>query len=295
MRLIAVIIIFILPLFSYGQTIDIKDGTLYAEDKIYCDYTESGGKSEPIFLPLDRSIPKTEHYQEVSGEQFTDVILGNQHSPYIKITAMVGASHTTNTFVYYYNITFATGDDIRLTYSPTLKDFLIKDIIRSRLIQTGFLNNNNVRKLLSKWEKKPSYLSEKILASDYPVIVRYNLPANENSTKNAQLNISITDNSIYYDNVLFATYSKDESIQIGAWHSFDKRHIEKLNSVYQITDTTNNIIGTVKINAAKPLVYILPAGAREPLWVLTTDRDVPTIIKSATKALIVYNEQYVSK
>lgn len=292
MRFLLVLGMLLFPLSSlYAQNIEIKGDKLFVNGIEYCKYTENGTCKNNMMIPAGADIIGKRYHPEASGDSFKDISLGDKNSPFVSITAMVAASANMYSLTYYYHIVFATGDIMRLVYNSSIKKFLLQDIINYHLIEDGFLNQRNVKHLISKWQKKPYYMHDSFFRNTYDVVTRYNDVKTKHRQNDKELNITVINDSIFLDAIKIATFEKDNSLPVtGAFHGGNK-----LNPLYRIKNTSGIHMGYVKIYAGESMICVEPAGAKKPLWILTTDREISTIIKSSVKALIVYNEKYAKK
>lgn len=278
---LVILLLSLLPIVAYSQVADMKDGKVYKGDKVYCFYKETGKRISTMEIPTNISNPLS--FPEASNDEFKDYEFGGEYQPYITAKAKLLASAKEVFMVYYYTISFQGLDrELNIRYHPLLIRTLAQDIVKYDVVQNGFFNEKNAQQLIDKWEMKTTLLSKDVLqrgiASDY------NSATGRAKQQPATINIKVEGDKIYRDNELFAVYTLDKHISGGSvWGS------SKGSNLYKIDDPNGNLLAWVSVPLLRSSFFLLPAGEKESLSVVTTDRDEQKIIASATKVLIVHS------
>lgn len=275
-----ILLLSLCPIVAYGQVADMKDGKVYKGDKVYCFYKETGKRIRTLEIPTNISNPIS--FPEANGDEFKDYEFGGEYQPFIKAKAKLLASAKEVFMVYYYSISFqGLGKELNIRYHPLLIRTLGQDIVKYDVVQNGFFNEKNAQKLADKWEMKTTLLGKDVLQQG--VASNYNSATGEAKQQPSTINIKVEGDKIYRDNNLFAVYSLDKHLSGGnVWGS------SKGNNLYKIDDPNGNLLAWVSVPVLRSSFFLLPAGEKESLSVVTTDRDEQKIIANAAKVLIVH-------
>lgn len=283
MRLFMGIILLLAPVVAFSQTASMKDGKVYSGDKAYCYYKESGKRISTMTLETPNNILTPLSYPEACGDEFKDYSFGGEYQQFIKAKARVLASAHEPYLVYHYNITIeGIKRELNIRYHSLLIRTLAQDIVKYDVVQNGFLNEKNAQKLLDKWEGKKNILTRQQLQRS--IVSNYNSSTGKDRERTASINIRIEGDRIYKDEHLFGQYYLDK--HLGAGNLLGSA---KDRNCYKIEDTNGNLLGWAIVPMLRSSFFLLPAGEKESLAVVTTDRDEQKIIASAVKVLIVHN------
>lgn len=283
MRLFTCIILFFTPFIACCQTASMKDGKVYSGDKIYYHYKESGKRISTMTLETPNNILTPLSYPEACGDEFKDYAFGGEYQSFIKAKARVMASAHEPYLVYHYNITIeGINRELNIRYHSLLIRMLAQDIVKYDVVQNGFLNEKNAQKLLDKWEGKSNVLARQQL--ERGIVSNYNSSTGKEREHAASINIRIEGDRIYKDEQLFGQYYLDK--HMGTGNLFGSA---KDKNCYKIEDPNGNLLGWAIVPMLRSSFFLLPAGEKESLAVVTTDRDEQKIITSAVKVLIVHN------
>ncbi|HEY9177145.1 MAG TPA: hypothetical protein VIN07_05620 [Flavipsychrobacter sp.] len=282
MRLFTGIILLLLPAIAFSQAASMKDGKVYNGDKVYCYYKESGKRISTMMLEAT-DIMNPLLYPEANNDPFKDYAFGGEYQHFITAKAKILASPKEAFMVYYYSITIAgIPRELNIRYHPLLMRTLAQDIVKYDVVQNGFLNEKHAHKLLDKWEEKSSKLSRQQLTQG--IASNYNSTTGKERERPSTINIKIEGDRIYKDDSLFAIYELDKHLGGGnTWGS------KKGSNLYKISTPGGYLLGWVSVPILRSSFFLLPAGEKESLAVVTTDRDEQKIITSAVKVLIVHN------
>lgn len=282
MRLLICIILLYTPFIACCQTASMKDGKVYSGDKIYCYYKESGKRISTMTLE-SADIMNPLAYPEANNDAFKDYAFGGEYRQFITAKAKVLASPKEAFMVYYYSIIIeGIQRELNVRYHPLLIRTLAQDIVKYNVVQNGFLNEKNAQKLLDKWENKGNLLSRQQLTKG--IANNYNSATGKDRERPATINIRIEGDKIYHDDNLYAVYELDK--HLGGGNTWGSR---KGSNLYKISSPESTLLGWVSVPILRSSFFLLPAGEKESLAVVTTDRDEQKIITSAVKVLIVHN------
>lgn len=270
-----------LPIVAYSQVAEMKDGKVYKGDKVYCFYKETGKRISTLEIPTNVSNPLS--FPEASNDEFRDYEFGGEYQPYITAKAKLLASAKEAFMVYYYSISFQGLDRVlNVRYHPLLIRTLAQDIAKYDVVQNGFFNEKNAQKLVDKWAMKTTLLDKDVLQQG--VASDYNSATGKAKQQPSTINIKVEGDKIYRDNNLFAVYTLDKHLTGGGvWGS------SKGSNLYKIDDPNGNLLAWVSVPVLRSTFFLLPAGEKESLSVVTTDRDEQKIIANAAKVLIVHS------
>lgn len=283
MRLLICIILLYTPVFAYCQTASMKDGKVYSGDKVYCYYKESGKRISTMTLENTGDIMNQLAYPEANNDPFKDYSFGGEYQQFIKAKARILASAKEAFMVYYYSITIeGIQKELNVRYHPLLIRTLAQDIVKYDVVQNGFLNEKNAQKLLEKWENKGNLLGKPQL--ERGIVSNYNSSTGKDRERRSTINVRIEGDRIYKDDQLFGQYYLDKHLGGG-----NLLGSAKDRNCYKIEDTNGRLLGWAIVPMLRSSFFLLPAGEKESLAVVTTDRDEQKIITSAVKVLIVHN------
>lgn len=282
MRLFIGILLLLAPAVACCQTASMKEGKVYNGDKVYCHYKESGKRISTMPLETPGSVAAPLSHPEACDDAFKDYSFGGEYQSHITAKAKVLASAHEAYLVYYYSLRFESIDrELNLRYHPLLIRSLAQDIVKYNVIQNGFLNEKNLQKLVEKWENKSNLLNRKEL--EQGIVSNYNSTTGKDRERPSSIDIRIEGDRIYKDNSLFAVYELDKHLGTGATLGSNKG-----NNLYKIATPDGNLMAWVSVPVLRSSFFLLPAGEKESLAVVTTDRDEQKIIASAVKVLIVH-------
>lgn len=270
-----------LPIVAYSQVAEMKVGKVYKSDKVYCFYKETGKRISTLEIPTNISNPLS--FPEASNDEFKDYEFGGEYQPFITAKAKLLASAKEVFMVYYYNISFQGLDrELNIRYHPLLIRTLAQDIVKYDVVQNGFFNEKNAQQLVDKWEMKTTLLGKNVLQMG--VASDYNSATGKPKQQPSTINIKVEGDKIYRDNNLYAVYTLDKHLAGGGvWGS------SKGSNLYKIDDPNGNLLAWVSVPVLRSSFFLLPAGEKESLSVVTTDRDEQKIIANAAKVLIVHS------
>lgn len=278
---VLLLIYLLLPLAVPGQTAVMKNGKVYSNDKVYCYYKESGKRISTMTLESPNILDQLS-YPEACGDEFKDYSFGGEYQQFIIARAKVLASAQEAFLVYYYNINIeGINRELNIRYHPLLIRSLAQDIVAYDVIQNGFLNEKSAQRLADKWGNKTNLIKQELLQQG--IVKNYNSATGQERQQQATINIRIEGDKIYKDDSLFALYELDKHLGTGnTWGS------KKGHNLYKIATPDGTLLGWVSVPILRSSFFLLPAGEKESLAVVTTDRDEQKIIASATKVLIVH-------
>lgn len=283
MRLLTCIILLLAHYVAFCQTASMKDGKVYSDDKIYCYYKESGKRISTMTLESGGDIMNPLSYPEANNDSFKDYAFGGEYKQFIMAKAKVLASAKEAFMVYYYTLSIdGMQRELNIRYHPLLIRTLAQDIVKYDVVQNGFLNEKNAQKLLDQWEDKSNILTRHKL--ERGIISNYNSSKGKGRERPSSINIRIEGARIYKDDSLYAVYELDK--HLGSGNTWGSR---KGSNLYKISSPGGNLLGWVSVPILRSSFFLLPAGEKESLAVVTTDRDEQKIIASAVKVLIVHN------
>lgn len=282
MRLFMGIILLLAPAITYSQTASMKDGKVYSGEQVYCHYKESGKRISTMTLETPGGIAAPLSHPESCGDEFKDYAFGGEYQHFIHAKAKVLASSKEAYLVYYYSISIAgMQQELNIRYHPLLIRTLAQDIVKYDVVQNGFLNERNAQKLMDKWEGKSTVLTRQQL--ERGIVSNYNSTTGKERERPSSINIRIEGDRIYKEDRLFAVYELDKHLSTGnTWGS------RKGSNLYKIVTPDGNLLAWVSVPILRSSFFLLPAGEKESLAVVTTDRDEQKIITSAVKVLIVH-------
>ncbi len=282
MHLFTCIFFLLAPAIACCQTPSMKEGKVYSGDKVYCYYQESGKRISTMNLETPGSIAAPLSHPESCGDEFKDYVFGAEYQHFIHAKAKVLASSKEAYLVYYYSISIAGMQlELNIRYHPLLIRTLAQDIVKYDVIQNGFLNEKNAQKLADKWEGKSTALTMHQL--EQGIVSNYNSTTGKERERPSSINIRIEGDRIYKEDSLFAIYELDK--HLGTGHTWGSR---KGSNLYKIATPDGNLLAWVSVPILRSSFFLLPAGEKESLAVVTTDRDEQKIITSAVKVLIVH-------
>ena len=116
------------------------------------------------------------------------------------------------------------------------------------------------------------------------VVNNYNSHVPNPPDKPQSINIRIEGDKIFRNDTLMAYYTMDLRLPGGSMNGTSKG-----SYLYRIDDTAGNFMAWVKVPLARSVFFLQPAGEKESLSIVTTDRDERKIIASAAKVLVVHN------
>ncbi len=271
---------------TFAQSVSMKNGKVYKGDSVYFSYEKLG---KAIYdSPIEKGEDISNHYghPEATGDAFQDMIFGLEYQPLIYVRARLFASARQSFLLYFYNVQFgATGKEMNLVYHPLLIQTLVKDMVAFSIVEDGFLNVRAVDKLIKKWKRKPSYLTDKEL--QHGIINNYNVSKISPKPKEQNtIEVTIKANDIYYKGEMVARYKVVQHMPIVGWSGSTKN-----NNLYVIEKPGGAIIAWVKVPLTRPVFHLMPADKKVSFPVVTTDRDERKIIASAMKVLIVMQQE----
>lgn len=282
MRLLVGIILSLVPAVACCQTASMKDGKVYSGEQVYCYYKESGKRISTMPLETPGSVAAPLSHPEACDDAFKDYSFGGEYQSHITAKAKVLASAHEAYLVHYYSLRFESIDrELNLRYHPLLIRSLAQDIVKYNVIQNGFLNEKNLQKLVEKWENKSNLLNRKEL--EQGIASNYNSTTGKERERPSSMNIRIEGDRIYKDEHLFGQYYLDKHLGTG-----NLLGSMKDRNCYKIEDPHGNLLGWAIVPMLRSSFFLLPAGEKESLAVVTTDRDEQKIIASAVKVLIVH-------
>lgn len=283
MRLyVHVCLVLLLPLTGICQQGYMKNGKVYKDGAVYCSYKETGYRISTMTLGGAGDVANPNAYPEAIGDAFKDYSFGTEYQSFITAKAKVFASAREVYMVYFYNIRFETLErELNLRYNPLLIRKLAQDIVKYDVINGKFINEKNALKLIEKWNEKAGILNKNYL--DKGVVNRYN-SSSPNPADNPQtINIRIEGDKIFRNDTLMGRYMIDMHLAGGGLQGSSKN-----SNLYRIDDAEGNLMAWVKVPLTRSVFFLAPAGEKESLSVVTTDRDERKIIASAAKVLTVH-------
>jgi hypothetical protein len=285
MRYILCILLVFTSIIVTGQQPVMKDGKVYNGNNVYCDYTESGYKISTIdFQGASNDAFNPINNPEASKDSFKNVTISKDGRTFVIATAKVYASIHEKFLVYYYNIRFEPLEqEINIKYHPMLIRLLLQDMVNYDVINGSFLNEKNAQNLLDKWSQKTAALGSNYLNKG--ISNNYNSATQHVADKKGSIDIRIEGDKIYRNDTLMGTYRQEISLFIGGWRG------NKNDYVYLIDDPTGKLMAKVTLPTLRSIYILQPAGEKEQLKIVTTDRDEKRIISSAAKVLTVHNAQ----
>lgn len=282
MRLLFCISMILAHMAVNGQPASMKNGKVYKGSEVYCSYKESGKRISTMVVEGGASVANPLAFPEASGDEFRDYSFGGEHQQFITAKAKILASAQEAFLVYHYHIRFeGINRELSLRYHPLLIRMLAQDIVKYDVIQNGFLNEKNAQRLADKWAEKTTVLQKNILQKG--IVSNYNSVTGEARQRHATINIRIEGDKICRDDSLFALYELDMHLAGGNVWGSSKNH-----NLYRIEDPQGNLLAWVSVPMLRSTYFLRPAGEKESLAVVTTDRDEQKIIASAVKVLIVH-------
>lgn len=266
---------------AFGQNVSMKEGKVYKDGAVYCHYKETGKRINTMTTE-DRNPTNKLSFPEACNDAFRDYAFGGEHQTFITANARVLASAQEPYLVYHYSIKLeGLNRELNFLYNPLLIRTLAQDIVKYDVIQNGYLNEKNAQRLFDRWETKPNIISKDLLQQ--AVVSNYNSPTGQAPERAMSINIRIVGDKIYKDDSLFGQYILDK--HLGDGNLFGSR---KDRYCYKIEDPNGMHVGWVVVPMLRSCYFLLPAGEKESLAVVTTDRDEQKIIASAVKVLIVH-------
>lgn len=277
-------LIFIASL-AHAQTAYIKDGAVYAGDREYCKYTESGKKIYKTTVGASADNQYILRFPDACGDDFKNIAFGSDIQPnLITATAKVLATAYEPYMVYYYTICFEPIDrELNVRYHPMIIREFVRDMVKYDVVKSSFINEKNALTLLDKWQKKSSILAPSYIAKG--VATNYNSKDGIDNRKQS-INVVVNGNKVYKDSNWIATYELDKHIGTGNLLGTTKE-----SKLYRIKDTVGNLMALVKAPQTRSVFFLLPAREKESLSVVTTDKDEEKIIASAVKVLLVHSKK----
>jgi len=254
---------------SFAQTTPVYNKLINA-DTLVAYYTQTGEPVNNIRLA----------YNQYNEEKpfLKDVIYVNKAGErLIYITTKLISSTKIRGLKAYYCIMFEGYDSLlNVRCGPMTLDAFNKSLLSFRVIHDDTLDKQAISLLMSKWRKKPGYVTGEEL--DAGTSCNYNFSQYTYDRFIDTTHIKIRENKIYSDSTLFASFSSYKM----AYATIDA---SKEDLFYKLLSPSGVLLAEICIVATNPFVRISSPYYSENLYAFVPVREEKRLLIACTKIL----------
>ncbi len=263
----------LLPLTAFAQRVEMENGEVLCDGKLFCYYTINGEKIKT--LPFAASEFGEKLNPETTGKPFRDYTFRNLLDiPFAYVTAKVLSSPYSMYLFYYYKVEFPDADiSFNAPYHPYFLEFFGRDMTHYRVLEDGKVNKERIHALTKFWLNKPNAIDDERFVNSSSC--NYNSsPYNIENPKyyNASYMV-VRNNGIYINDTLYANYRLSKGLIASVLPGNSKADF-----YYYIETPGGKNIVEFQVKKQHSAIYFWPAGYKSYLQLYTAVRDEKRLV-----------------